>query len=261
MSAAALSLPIGFEAPDLKDFSAFIGLKPKSSPSRNISTSNEILFKTMLAVSDDLLLRVISEHTAAGFREKRTEVFGNYIKSVVALSEIIDVTIPQTNRTALFEESLTGVNSFLKEEALPRFGPNITDQIIFTFWTIQKTHRILTEIAKCEIPGAGTHAKDGALSRDFPLWAWWSLFHLDCVVSAIRHDKSIPPGVLDEISDGLRAAVNAYATAREGLNLRQAPALPETIEPTGWDEEDQELLDDSMEDLDRVSLDNGNQTG
>jgi hypothetical protein len=257
MSAAALSLPSGFEAPILKDFSAFIGLRPKSSPSRNISASNESLFKAIAEVSDGLLLQAISEHTSAGFMAKRREVFGNYIKSVVALSEIIDVTIPQTNRTALFEESLTGIESFLKEEALPRFGPIITDQIIFTFWTIQKTHRILAEIAKSERLGEDTKAEDRKLPQDFSLWAWWSLFHLDCVISAIKHDKSIHPGVLDEISDGLRSAVNAYAIAKEGLNLRQAPVLPVTIEPTDWDEEDQELLDDSMRDLEGVSLDNG----
>ena len=252
MGAAALALPKGLGTPDLKDFSAFIGLTPKASPSRNVPAHSRGLFKAMAEVSDDLVLYAISEHTVDGFRSKRDEVLENYIKSVVALSEMIEVIIPQINRAQLFEEAVTGVQSFLRAEALPRFGTDVAEQAVFTAWTMQKTHRVLVKIANSEKLAKKFRTEDRKLSRESSLWALWSLFHLDCLITAIKHDKSIHPEVLEEISDGLRSAVNAYGVAKQGLNLRRQPTEPITIEPAEWDEEDQALLDDSMHDLERV---------
>jgi hypothetical protein len=56
--------------------------------------------------------------------------------------------------------------------------------------------------------------------------------------------RSLYPGVLAQMIDGLRAAVNAYAWARRGLALRVHESDPD-IAPIEWDAEDEDLLADS----------------
>jgi hypothetical protein len=80
-------------------------------------------------------------------------------------------------------------------------------------------------------------------------------FHIDCLVAAIGFNRTLYPEVLDEIVDGLRAAVNAYAYIRQGVQLFSLTATASGEEPVpvcGWDNEDQELLDSSMHEMDKM---------
>ena len=61
---------------------------------------------------------------------------------------------------------------------------------------------------------------------------------------------TIYPDAMDPIADGLRSAVDAYAWIRQGVDLRM-PAQEPIIEPIEYDEEDEELLRCSMEDMKR----------
>jgi hypothetical protein len=90
--------------------------------------------------------------------------------------------------------------------------------------------------------------QDENLAQAFNFYAAWTQFHLDCMLTAIRLQKTIQLDVLPEIIDGLRAAVNAYGYSRQGLDLRSPQEEPE-IHGVEWDEEDQELLDSSMRDM------------
>jgi hypothetical protein len=64
----------------------------------------------------------------------------------------------------------------------------------------------------------------------------------------MRFDKVIHPEVRSEIGAGLRAVVHAYGLIRQGVDLRIPRTAPE-VAPQEWDEEDQELLNESMSDL------------
>jgi hypothetical protein len=64
----------------------------------------------------------------------------------------------------------------------------------------------------------------------------------------MRHKRPLYPEVLEVILDGLRAAVNAYAWARRGLELRTPSAEP-AVAPIEWDEEEQALLDEATHDM------------
>ena len=65
---------------------------------------------------------------------------------------------------------------------------------------------------------------------------------------ALRLNHPIYPEVMDGLKDGLRSMVNAYAWARKGLALR-LPADDAAMEPIVSDEEDEELLRSSMQDM------------
>jgi len=53
---------------------------------------------------------------------------------------------------------------------------------------------------------------------------------------------------LNEITDGLRGAVNAFGLIRQGVSIRE-PAEESALQPYTWDEEDEELMTSSMRDI------------
>jgi hypothetical protein len=60
--------------------------------------------------------------------------------------------------------------------------------------------------------------------------------------------QPVYPEVREIVIDGLRSAVNAYAWARRGLDLRspENDADPAHVE---WDDEERQLLDEATYDL------------
>lgn len=60
--------------------------------------------------------------------------------------------------------------------------------------------------------------------------------------------RPVYPQVLEVVMDGLRAAVNAYAWARRGLDLRAPKSEPE-MTPIEWDDEEQDLLREATFDM------------
>lgn len=70
----------------------------------------------------------------------------------------------------------------------------------------------------------------------------------------MRSGHRIYPDVLPELDDGLRAVVNAYAWIRQSGDLR-AQSPDEGADVTAsWDEEDDQLLSESMIDLSHESV-------
>jgi hypothetical protein len=81
----------------------------------------------------------------------------------------------------------------------------------------------------------------------FALHSMRTRFHLDCLFVAMRLRKRLYPEVLAQFIDGLRSAVDAYAWARQALDLRMASAN-QAAEPVEWDEEDASLLSEANAD-------------
>lgn len=69
----------------------------------------------------------------------------------------------------------------------------------------------------------------------------WTKFHLDCLITSMRTSKAIYPDALPEITEGLRAAVNAYSILRQGIELR-SPSQEPIVEAVDPDSEEMELL-------------------
>jgi hypothetical protein len=125
----------------------------------------------------------------------------------------------------------------------------VRDQALFTVWTLRKISALAEKISDKEPVSEDQKGFDTECVKQFCTSMTWTNFHLGCLITAIRFDKSIYPEVLSEIIDGLRAAVNAYAWIRQGVDIR-FPIEEPIIKKLDWDEEDQELLDSSMSSLD-----------
>ena len=126
---------------------------------------------------------------------------------------------------------------------------------MFTVWTLRRISGLISKISLLGPVPASLKVEELTLAQHFGLTTTWSQFHLDCMLMSMRRNRPISLEVLPEIIDGLRAAVNAYGFARQGLGLRNPQQdLPMTAS-TSWDEEDQELLDSSMEEMSAEALD------
>lgn len=104
------------------------------------------------------------------------------------------------------------------------------------------------------VPSPEAVALGKGLQSDFAIAAAWSQFHLDCLTTAMLLNKPIYPDLVPAIVDGLRTEVNAYAIAKQMIDLYLPQAAEERLIPYTWSEEDEELLASSMEDMEAEGL-------
>jgi hypothetical protein len=243
----ALTAERKLAAVSLDKLLALLGLPSKRSTAQLSGATVEI-FKSITKVLDDLLKTAIDARTAESFVMARQQVFGDYARSVRALADLARVIIPKPVIQRLMWESFSEIEAELREHGADHFGTPIKDQAMFTVWSLRKTSDLILKIAGSGPVAEQLKQQDAKLAGEFSFCTVWTQFHLDCLLAAIRFDKSIQVEILGDIQDGLRAAVNAYGLARQGLDLRVPPTEPQLARPV-WDEEDEELLHLSMQDI------------
>ena len=227
---------------------AFVGFSSSKKSTQNLSGAADGLFRGIEKILNDLMVPAIESRTVAEFDSIRKEVFNNYFRTITAASNLATVVIPSGVMERLVGDSLCEAENTFKQEGLSRFGTEARDQAVFTVWTFRKGSRLTMQLMSTQLANEDLKARDQELAKEFSFYAAWAHFHLDCMQLAIVHNKIINPAVLVEMCDGLRAAVNAYGLVRQGLDLRlpkQSPVPTQRL----WDEEDQELLDESMRDM------------
>jgi hypothetical protein len=237
----------------LGEMSTFIGLPTKNS-ARILSEDTAELFKGILSVLNNLLLRAIEAQTRNEFITLRSQVFDDTRKTQKAMGSLAKVIVPKPTLDRLVGESFVEMEADLTEHGAKKFGEIARDQAIFTVWTLRKINRLLSRIAEGQPISDDLKEADKEIAHEFSFYVYWAQFHLECLFTAMRFKKPIMPEVLDEICDGLRAVVNAYGLIRRGIDLRWPSQDDETLTPCEWSEEDQELLDSSMSDMEEMEI-------
>ncbi|MGA8029128.1 MAG: hypothetical protein WB992_18465 [Bryobacteraceae bacterium] len=244
---------LSLKPPGLDDLLALVGLPSQRRSKGELSPSAEEILKGISSFVDGLLLRAIAAQNQKDFTAVRSVVFEQYAIAVTSFARLIQRMVAGPVIETVLRECFCELEAEFREHGLARFGSAAKDQAMFTVWTLRRTSRIIATIAASGNVAPDLRSQDQEIATKFAVNATWAQFHLDCLLVGIRHDKSIQLQVLPEIIDGLRAAVNAYGYARQGLNFR-SPQEEVTIQPFEWDEEDQELLDSSMKDMDTATL-------
>ena len=245
--AAVLALEQNRKFGDVRELLAFVGLPSKTAP-KDISENVAEILTGIKDILEGLLLQAIENKTGAEFKTMREQVFFKYFTSVMALSSLAQVVVPQATIQRLTWESFSEIEADLRDQGLTRFGETARDQAIFTVWTLRKINALLLRIAAAPPLAAEHKTLDKKLVSEFSFYSAWSQFHLDCLIASIRFDKPINPDILSEIGDGLRAAVNAYGLIHEAVDIRECTEEP-VLQEYAWDEEDQELMDSSMREI------------
>ena len=244
---------LGLKPPGLDDLLVLVGLPSQRRSKGELPPPAEEILKGISSFVDGLLLRAIAAQNKKDFTEVRAAVFERYAIALASFARLIQRMVTGPVIETVLRECFCELEAEFREHGLARFGSAAKDQAMFTVWTLRRTSRIMAMIAASGNVTPDLRRQDEEIAANFAVHATWAQFHLDCLLAGIRHGKSIQLEVLPAIIDGLRAAVNAYGYARQGLNFR-SPQEGVAIQPLEWDEEDQELLDSSMKDMDTATL-------
>ena len=246
----ALAVPQGFCLTSLGGQFAFLRL-PSKRTAKRLSVMADQLVRNIADIHNQMISGVIEKKTAAEFRAARDGVFPKYVHMMRAISDLARVVIPPQVMERLANESFSELEADFRTHG-SAFGLVVRDQAIFTVWTFRKINDLVAHIASQPVSDSLRHQDEEILAK-FVFYALWTRFHLDCLTISMHCHKPIYPDVRNEVADGLRAAVDAYAWAKQGIELRN-PVVEPIINSPEWDEEDQELLESSMSDLARESV-------
>ena len=221
----------------------FLSSRSRKSAGEVSSPAAEV-FKGFASILDQLLTDIIEKRTAAEYKAAFADAFPKYFAMTMSLSQFVHVAVPHEVVDRLTRETICELEADFRDKALLAFGGAVRDQAIFTIWTLRKINDLLTQISAVKVSGTKLQ-DDEDFRHQFFVAALCAHFSLDCLKTALRLDRAIYPEVMDEITEGLRSMVNAYAWARRGLDLR-VPALELAFETGPSDPEDEELLNASM---------------
>src|SRR5579864_2446393 len=223
---------------------ALVGLPSETehAPRQLSGSANEMVW-AVASIVDAMGLRTMEERTAEGFIKTRADVFPQYFAAMVALGSLIRITVPRNDVDWLISQSLSELEADFRDSGAQTFGSELRDRGIFTVWTLRKINDLAQEIQRTSVSQNNSEE-----IKKFAVHAIWARFHIDCLVKSMRTSKPIFPDVIENIVDGLRAAVNAYAWIRQGVDSRVGAAEPE-LPSVKWEDEDEILLSDSMRDI------------
>jgi len=217
------------------------------APQRLSGVANGVI-RSVVQVTNDLVVRAMQQRTKEQFDKTRGEVFPQYFHAMLALGALMRIALPKNDFACLTAQSLSELEADFRDKGAAAFGAALRDRGLFTVFALRKISDLSEEICKTEVKGKASK-KDQEMAREFGVTALWARFHIDCLVKSMDSGMPIFPDVVESIEDGLRAVVNAYAWIQQGAALRNNQSEPD-LAPIHWDAEDEALLADSMRDLD-----------
>jgi hypothetical protein len=226
----------------------------------DLSSQLNDALKKLSQVTDSLILTTIEKRTAADFTSTAMKLFNSYVRTLRVKSDFLHVILKNDLQATaqVVNRSLNALEFDFKDYGTKQFGSALTEQAEFTIWTRRKTTKLVWKLFDPEvlnhIPAPDALELGKKLYSDFALAAAWSQFHLDCLSTAMHMKRAIYPAVVPAIVEGLRTEVNAYAIAKQMIDLYLPPVAEEHLEPYSWGEEDEELLASSMEDMESEEL-------
>lgn len=247
MGCLSAVLPRGISRFTLNGLLSLIAL-PAEKPRVPAAYSPQVVV-AICSVLEDMIASLLAKRTGDEFSSAALDVFPRYIRALRALGDIVAVVVPKEDMERMVTQSFSELEADFREDGLAAFGADLRDRGIYTMWVLRKISDLGVEIQALG-PANGHEDVDGDLAVSYATHALWTRLHLDCLAHSMRHKVAIYPEVAESIVNGLRAAVDAYAWIRQGVDLRKAKLEPDSPEFT-WDEEDEALLSDSMRDLGR----------
>lgn len=229
---------------------SFLASRSKSS-SRTLAPAVSEVFKGCADEVRKILCNVIETRTAAEYQREFGIAFKRYIELTFAMAYIAKAVIPSDERERLTRESICEMEADFRDKAQDAFGTVVRDQLVFTVWTLRKIDEVASQIAAASLDQSRRKQDDENRAR-YHFSLLWAQFSLDCLGMALETERSIYPEVLEELVDGLRSMVNAYAHVREGLEMRVPSVEPNLAIPV-MDEEDHLLLDTAFAETERLN--------
>ena len=222
---------------------SFLASRSKSS-ARAMTPSATEVFKGCSDIIRQVLRRTIETRNAGEFDRVFDSEFPNYMALSMAMSQVAIAIVPKLVLERLTRESICELEADFREKGLANFGAAVRDQAIFTVWTLRKINELVTQIVAIKVDDS-KQKKDAECSSKFTFHTLHAYFSLDCLSVALDMGQPVYPEVLEELINGLRSMVNAYAWARRGLEAR-IPCEDSVQVKVELDQEDLDLMDASF---------------
>ena len=227
----------------LEGILSFLASRSKSS-ARTLSPNISEVFNGCAAQLRGILGSIIESRTRADYQREFQRSFSKYVGLTLAMSHFASAVIPRESIERLSRESICELEADFRDKGMDAFGEDVRNQALFTVWTLRKVNDLVDQIIAAKLDDSQKKA-DSASCVKFNFHLFRAQFGLDCLNLAIETNKAIYPEVIDELTDGLKSMVNAYAHARQGLELR-VPTVEPTLTIAPMDDEDRALLDISL---------------
>jgi hypothetical protein len=225
-----------------------LGLPAEKSAKKQLTGSADEVVKTIASVLDQMITAAIDKRTADEFQAVKAEVFPKYVQLIVSLAAIVSAIVPMQVLSRLATDSFSELEADIREHALAAFGADMRDRAMFTVWTLRKIADLLAVIAASGKIANEDGDKDKEFFAAFLVHALSARFCIDCLRASMRSGHTIYPEVLTVVDDGLMSVVDAYAWIRQAADLH-SPSNEDPCVPVTWDNEDAQLLSESMFDL------------
>jgi len=227
----------------LEGILSFLASRSKSS-ARTLSPNISEVFNGCAAQLRGILGSIIESRTRADYQREFQRSFSKYVGLTLAMSHFASAVIPRESIERLSRESICELEADFRDKGMDAFGEDVRNQALFTVWTLRKVNDLVDQIIAAKLDDSQKKA-DSASCVKFNFHLFRAQFGLDCLNLAIETNKAIYPEVIDELTDGLKSMVNAYAHALQGLELR-VPTVEPTLTIAPMDDEDRALLDISL---------------
>jgi hypothetical protein len=200
-----------------------------------------IAVKGIFDMLEDISVQAVNCPTAEAFRAYRQKVFQSYIQLTEASANVLAAKLDPADLPSLIEDSFDSIQDKFASNAALYFGEDAYHEILFSLSTLKSTYRWLPHLT-ANLPNENLVAQDRELSDKFGSSISWVHFHLAALGTALSKKQTVVPDVLQELLDGLRQSVMAYAYVRTALDLRNIPnpQYAEGLE-VPWDAEDEAL--------------------
>ena len=230
--------------------------QPSATSEEKLVRRDERLVRELIGLVDRQLMAAVDSRSASEFEAVRKNVMPRYVRSLRALYDTLINLVSEETLLSISKAIISELSNDLEKQRDSRFGDKLTDQAVFTLWTMQKISALAREIkAAGDVPAEKREA-DARLLYEYHSNSLWAQFHLDVLFAAMKFDRPICEQIRETICDGLRASVNAFVIMKDALALRSTrneESGPAIVLP--WDKEDEHLLALSMKDLDAGSSD------
>lgn len=234
---------------DTLSFLAF----PARKAASQVDGTTEDLFQNVRTILNQVLTDALTARTAEQFCATREKSIFKYMQVLMGLSKFINATVPETVIDRLTKESLAEMESDFRNEGVAAFGEYVTGQAMFTVFSLRKITDTVNHVCAVKSIDPSLVKDDRELYRRFLVNVMDGRFHLDCLIHSLQTSTPIFPEVLDSISEGLRAVVNAYAYVKRASDMRSGQA-DEAMIDIEFDEEEQILLESSTHDLQAMGV-------
>lgn len=228
---------------------SFLASRSRSS-SRTLAPSSVDVLRGCGEAVNQLVRSAIETRTKTEFDRMFETSFPKYVALMFAISHYASAVVPKPVLERLTRESICEMEAEFKDKGLDSFGSAVRDQALFTVWTLRKISELVTQIVAIKLDDS-RKKEDAEHCSNFNVNTLRAQFCLDCLNLALRDGNAIYPEVLEQVSEGLRAMVNAYGWARRCLEAG-IPSEQPVVALSTLDDEDRDLMEASFDEASAI---------